>query len=64
MTCTEGIEAGQVRWWIKTLLPNSIERDSKNIMVSSSFGLGVINCKDYVYTRGFNAQGTLKSELE
>lgn len=36
----------------------------KNIMESSSYGMGVINCDDFTYTRGFNAQGTLKSELE
>lgn len=36
----------------------------KNIMESSSYGMGVIECDDFTYTRGFNAQGTLKSELE
>lgn len=35
----------------------------KNIMANSSLGIGVINCEDYVFSRGYNAQNTIINEL-
>lgn len=64
LACTEGNRGWSSEIVNKNYAPGTTLKEIvKNIMVSSSFGLGVINCKDYVYTRGFNAQGTLKSEL-
>lgn len=42
---------------------STVKEIVKNIMVSSTYGMGVIDSSDYTFTRGFNAQGTLKSEL-
>lgn len=42
---------------------STVKEIVKNIMISSTYGMGVIDSSDYTFTRGFNAQGTLKSEL-
>ncbi|MGL5191844.1 MAG: hypothetical protein ACRC7S_19555, partial [Cetobacterium sp.] len=41
----------------------SLKEIVKNIIENSTIKNHVIDCEDYTYTRGFNAQGTLKSEL-
>lgn len=64
LTLNEGTKELSYEELNKTFKETSLKEIVKNIMSLSSFGVGVINCDDYTYTRGKTYSCSIKEALE